>query len=254
VAEHRVSHDEWRLALDFLTRCAAITTPSRNEFVLLSDVLGVSSLVDLINHQSGATEGSVLGPFHNTDSLPAANGVNLVAGNARPALVVKGRVCAADGRPVAGAVLDIWAANADGLYPEQDPTQDPHNLRCKLQVGADGADGADGSYAFATVRPGRYSVLGDGPVGDLLRAAGRTCVRAAHAHIIATAPGCEPVVTELFFEGGEYLQDDAVFGVRESLVARVDPCDDPALTLPCRISAPFGLVRFDIRLKARDAA
>lgn len=248
VVEHGVTHDEWRAALDFLTRCAAITTRSRNEFVLLSDVLGVSSLVDLVNHHAGATEGSVLGPFHNTDSLPAANGVNLVAANAGLPLVVKGRVSSADGRPVAGAVLDIWSADAAGLYPEQDKAQDPHNLRCKLQVGA------DGTYAFATVRPAPYSVPGDGPVGALLSAAGRTCMRAAHVHIIASAPSFEPVVTELFFEGGDYLDDDAVFGVRESLVAHIETCSDPGLALPCEIVAPFGLVRFDIRLQARHGA
>lgn len=248
VKAHRVTHDEWRQALAFLTACGSVTTPARNEFVLLSDITGVTSLVDLLSHRQGVTEGSVLGPFHNTDSLPAPNGTDLEPGPQPQALVVCGQVRSDDGSPLPLAELDLWQADASGLYPEQDPTQAPQHLRCRLAVGA------EGRYAFRTVRPGPYGVPQDGPVGALLRQAGRTAMRAAHLHVIGRAPGHRPLITEVFFDGGAHLDDDAVFGVRRSLVRPIERCDDASAALPCRVEAPYDRLVFDLVLERTPAA
>ncbi len=233
VREMGLSHAEWRAGLEFLTAAGAITDEKRNEFALLSDVLGVSSLVDLVNSLPGATEGSVLGPFHEAGAPFVETGADLVRENDGDPVTLEGAITDTAGRPVAGAVIDFWQTAANGLYPQQDLEQRADNLRARIRAGA------DGRYSFRTIRPARYAVPYDGPVGDLLRATGRHAWRAAHFHMIVTAPGHVPVTTEVFDSEDPFIDEDAVFGVRESLIARFEPEGDGGATR----------VRFDVRLR-----
>jgi hydroxyquinol 1,2-dioxygenase len=206
--------EEWRAAVAFLTAAARITDEARNEFVLASDILGFTSLTDLLRSTPGATPRSVLGPFHAEGAPERPVGAELVPGRPGERVRVRGRVLDLNGRPVPGAVLDFWQADAEGRYWQQDPTQTPEDFRFRMRTGEDGA------YAFVTVRPAPYTVPYDGPVGELLRALGRHAWRPAHFHFRVHAPGFSPLTTEVFPEDDPYLEQDAVFGVREALVAR----------------------------------
>jgi len=234
---------EWKFAIDFLYRTGKKSDGGRNEFILASDVLGLSSLVDMLETGAGSTERSALGPFHAAESPSLEFGGDLARGNEGEKLLVRGRVLDSTGKPVAGAKLDFWQAAASGLYWQQDSTQDKNNLRCTMTTDA------TGRYAFTTVRPAPYEVPCDGPVGDLLRAAKRHAWRPAHLHFIISAPGYRPLTTELFFADDQYLDADAVFGVREALVVAVKPCTDGPDAGRYRLPVPFSLVEFDFRLE-----
>ena len=240
--ETKLTPAEWKSAIDFLYAAGKISDERRNEFILLSDVLGLSSLVDLINSPPGATESSELGPFHSSGSPVLPVGSDLIKGNAGDPVLVRGRVLDTSGRPIAGAMLDFWQAAPNGLYPAQDGSQSPENLRFRMKT-----DG-EGRYAFSTVKPAAYTVPYDGPVGGLLRAGGRDAWRPAHFHFIVTADAHLPVVTELFSADDPYVERDAVFGVRESLIFRYVKHDSAAAAAPYRIRAPFYSVDFDFRL------
>lgn len=240
--EVKLTPEEWKAGIDFLYRAGQISDEKRNEFILSSDVLGLSSLVDMLQSDAGATERSALGPFHSEGSPALAVGGDLKQANDGEVLLVHGRVVDESGRPVAGAQLDFWQAAVNGKYWQQDPAQHPHNLRFRMTTGADGV------YAFTTVQPAPYSVPYDGPVGDLLRAGGRHAWRPAHFHFIVGAPGFRALTTEVFFRGDPYLDSDAIFGVRESLVVTVEHCEDAALAKRYRLTAPFQQVAFDFRL------
>lgn len=240
--ESKLTPAEWKAAIDFLYAAGKISDERRNEFILLSDVLGMSSLVDLLNTPPGATESSELGPFHSTGSPELAVGADLIKGNPGDRVLVRGRVLDTAGRPIAGAMLDFWQAAANGLYPAQDKSQHPENLRFCMKT-----DG-EGRYAFTTIKPAAYTVPYDGPVGSLLRAGGRDAWRPAHFHFIVTASGYLPVVTELFSADDPYVERDAVFGVRESLVIRYVKHDSTAAAAPYKIASPFYSVDFDFRL------
>lgn len=234
--------EEWKAGIDFLYRAGKISDEKRNEFILTSDVLGLSSLVDMLQSDAGATERSALGPFHAEGSPALAVGGDLKRDNDGAPLLVHGRVLDEAGKPLAGAQLDFWQAAVNGKYWQQDPAQDPHNLRFRMTTGGDGV------YAFTTVQPAPYSVPYDGPVGDLLRAGGRHAWRPAHFHFIAGAPGFRTLTTEVFFTGDPYLDSDAIFGVRESLVVTVAPNQDTALAERYRLTMPFHSVEFDFHL------
>ena len=241
--ETQLKPEEWKAAIDFLFQAGKISDEARNEFMLTSDVLGLSSLVDLLQSGANATERSVLGPFHTDGSLLLNNGGDLKRNNAGDTLLVRGRVTDGAGKAIAGATLDFWQAAANGFYWQQDATQDKNNLRCKMI-----ADDA-GRYAFTTVRPAPYTVPYDGPVGNLLRAGGRHAWRPSHLHFIVSAPGFQALTTEVFFADDKYVDEDAVFGVRESLVVATQAATDVdarahRLTLPCQV------VNFDFRLQA----
>lgn len=242
--ETGLTHEEWRAGIDFLYRAGKISTESRNEFILLSDVLGLSSLVDLLHGAPGATDGSVLGPFHTADSRMVDPGADLIGGNGGEPVYLHGRVLDTAGAPIAGATLDFWQAAASGLYWQQDPTQDPHNLRCRMTTGA------DGGYALKTVRPAAYSVPYDGPVGDLLRNGGRHAWRPAHFHFIVSAPGFASLVTEVFPADDRYADEDAVFGVRAALCVEFRRNDSPEDAARLGMATPFSDVAFDFRLAA----
>jgi len=217
--ETQLTHAEWMRVLMFLYDCGKISTPERHEFILLSDVLGWSALVDMINTRGGATEGSNLGPFYLENSPTKTLGADL-AGDRQGALVlVHGTVRHILGRPIAGAIVDTWQADGSGTYPiqEQERGQDKYDLRGIFETDA------EGRYYYTTVLPKPYTVPDDGPVGELLRAGARHNWRAAHLHFMLRAQGMRTNVTEVFFENTEYIDNDAVFGVRRSLIAKVEP-------------------------------
>ena len=246
VAEARLTKEEWMHGLQFLTACAEITSADRNEFSLLSDVMGISSMVDVVSLPPGSTPSSVLGPFHNHDSHERPNGVDLTDGQPGMRVWLHGRVVNATGQPVAGATLDFWQNADNGLYPAQDPAQDPHNLRCKIQTDA------DGRFELLTIEPKPYTVPTDGPVGELLRKSNRHEWRPAHFHVIVSAPGYIGLVTELFPKDSAYIQNDTVFGVRPGLIVPLTPCDDAAVAKRYGLSEPFLQVQFEFCL-AQDA-
>jgi protocatechuate 3,4-dioxygenase beta subunit len=225
----RLTHDEWRAAVAFLHRTGDISSDTRSEFSLLSDVLGLSSLVDLLASAPDATPGSVLGPFHTAGSPWKANPADLTPGNGGRVVLMRGHVLGAAGEPLPQATLDFWQNADNGLYWQLDPQQPSDNLRCQLKVDAEGA------FAIRTIRPRPYQIPTDGPVWhDVVAPAGRGAWRPAHVHLIVSAPGHRTLVTELFDEEDPYLDQDAVFGVRQALVCRyraIEGVDVPVLDI-----------------------
>jgi protocatechuate 3,4-dioxygenase beta subunit len=213
----RLTDAEWLAGIRFLTETGQMCSPARQELILLSDTLGLSSLVDLINHgaaDDAATEPTILGPFYVADSPVRGFGESMVEydDGGEPA-VLRGRVLATDGTPVGGAVIDVWQNAADGFYAVQQPGMQPAtNLRGRY------SSRPDGTYEIRTVRPTSYPIPADGPVGRLLAATGRHPWRAAHVHAIVTAPGYATVTTHIFDRSSDYLDSDTVFGVKDSLI------------------------------------
>jgi len=244
--ETGLSHDEWREGIAFLHRMADISTPSRSEFTLLSDVLGLSSLVDLLAARPGATEGSVLGPFHTRGSPWVDNGSNLIRDNAGEPVLIQGRVTDIDGQPLANATIDFWQNADNGMYWQIDDSQPQDNLRCQLKVQA------DGRFELATIRPRPYLVPTDGPVGELLRVSHRDAWRPAHFHIIVEAPGYRSLITEVFDEADPWVDKDAVFGVRASLVRPFTPAYDAATAERLGLPDQYLNVELPIRLARED--
>ena len=244
--ETGLSHEEWREGIAFLHRMADISTPSRSEFTLLSDVLGLSSLVDLLAARPGATEGSVLGPFHTRGSPWVDNGSNLIRDNAGEPVLIQGRVTDIDGQPLANATIDFWQNADNGMYWQIDDSQPQDNLRCQLKVQA------DGRFELATIRPRPYLVPTDGPVGELLRVSHRDAWRPAHFHIIVEAPGYRSLITEVFDEADPWVDKDAVFGVRASLVRPFTPASDAATAERLGLPAQYLHVELPIRLARED--
>jgi catechol 1,2-dioxygenase len=252
VKDVELTEAEWGVAIDFLTRTGQMCSPTRQEFILLSDVLGVSMLVETINHRTGgtATESTVLGPFHVVESPPRQLGDDIALDGKGTPCLVSGRVTGPDGGPLAGATVDVWQTNEDGFYDVQQPgIQPPGNLR-----GLFTAD-AEGRFRFRSVVPRYYPIPDDGPVGQLLAATGRHPYRPAHLHVIAAAPGHRPVTTHVFVADSPYLDSDAVFGVKESLVREVPEVDDPARAAELGLPNPFRTLTFDVSLlRAEEGA
>jgi len=245
-SETGLSHEEWRDGIAFLHRAAEISSPSRSEFTLMSDVLGLSSLVDLLAARPGATEGSVLGPFHTRGSPWMDNGSNLIKGNAGEPVLIQGRVTDTDGQPLTNATIDFWQNADNGMYWQLDDSQAQDNLRCQLKVQA------DGGFELATIRPRPYLVPTDGPVGELLRVSHRDAWRPAHFHIIVEAPGYRSLITEVFDEADPWVDKDAVFGVRTSLVRPFTPASDAATAERMGLPAQYLRVDLPIRLARED--
>lgn len=241
--EVSMTHEEWIGILNFLYDCGKISTPERHEFILLSDVLGFSALVDMVNTRGGATEGSNLGPFYLDDARSYPLGADLGQGRDGVVLLVQGMVRDSLGNPLAGAVLDTWQADAAGTYPiqEQASGQDKYDLRGKFTTND------KGEYWYTTVLPKPYTVPYDGPVGRLLRAGDRHAWRASHLHYILRAKGMRAITTELFFENTEYVDNDAVFGVRKSLITKLEPVKKTDV-LPPTDKKPDAKCRFDFVL------
>lgn len=215
VTEHDLTEAEWQVAIRFLTAAGHITTDTRQEFILLSDTLGVSSLVDLLTNSRTpeATPSAVLGPFYVEGPPAMAQGADLSGGDL-PGEPVYAQVRITDttGVPIAGAVVDAWQANEDGFYDVQLPELEGPVLRGRLE------SDADGWVRFWTILPAPYPIPNDGPVGRLLDAVGRHPMRAPHVHFMITTPDRPRLVTQLFVAGGDYLDSDAVFGVKEALI------------------------------------
>ncbi|MDO5058116.1 MAG: intradiol ring-cleavage dioxygenase [Lautropia sp.] len=212
---------EWFEAIRFLTDTGHMCDDKRQEFILLSDTLGVTMLVDAINNRKpqGATESSVLGPFYMEGAPEMESGCDLAEGE-RGGVTVSGRVLTVDGEPIGHALLDVWQTAPNGLYHMQDEGQEEFHLCARVQAGA------DGSYRLRTLKPVAYPIPTDGPVGKLLERLGRHPYRPAHIHFIVSAPGFKPVVTQLFTRDDEYISSDAVFGVKESLKVDYRPDGD----------------------------
>jgi catechol 1,2-dioxygenase len=244
VLETRPTPDEWRHGLDFLARTGQFCTGDRHEFILLSDILGLSSLVDELSNDGPGTPSTVEGPFH-TAAPPRQMGAIIATGaewGRGGWTVLRGTVTGGDGEPVAGATIDIWQSDDRGRYDVQDAAQPQGNLRALLTTGD------DGSYWLRTVRPCSYPVPVDGTGGELLRAMNRHPMRPAHIHAEIRADGRRPLTTHLFVAGDEHLDSDAAFGVRDGLVLPFTRCDDPAAIARFEMPGPFYDVEFDFRL------
>lgn len=249
VKDVELNEEEWGKAISFLTATGQKCDDVRQEFVLLSDVLGVSMLVESINHRTGgiSTESTVLGPFHMVASPPRPLGDNIALDGKGDPCLVTGRVTDPEGEPLAGARIDVWQANADGFYDVQQPGLQPDlNLR-----GLFTADD-DGRFWFRTIVPSYYPIPDDGPVGRLLAATARHPNRPAHMHFIVTAPAHRPVTTHLFVSDSPYLDSDAVFGVKESLVREFPVVDSHARAAEVGLPTPFRTVHFDVVLLPSD--
>jgi hydroxyquinol 1,2-dioxygenase len=224
-SEVQLTQDEWRHAIGMLTATGEITDEHRQEFILWSDTLGLSMLVDALEHElaEGATESTVLGPFYVPGSPLREYGANIAAEHAGVPARVHGRVLDLDGVPIAGAELDVWQNGDDQLYAVQRPEAPEDHLRGRFETRA------DGSYAFLAVRPVPYQIPFDGPVGRMLAATGRHPWRPAHIHMIVRADGYQPLTTHVFDATSEHLSSDAVFAVKQSLLRDFVPrsADDP---------------------------
>ena len=245
VKEIEPTHEEWFAAIRFLTETGQMCTDWRQEYILLSDILGVSMLVDAINHRrpSGATPNTILGPFYVANSPVYENGANVCLDGKGEPLVVAGCVTDLEGAPIPNAKLEVWQTNDDGFYDvQQKGIQPDSNLR-----GVFTSD-TEGRYWFKSVKPRHYPIPSDGPVGKLLAAMGRHPNRAAHLHFIVTAPGFEPVITHIFTPDCPFLPEDAVFGVKRELIAEFKKIEDPEAGKRVGFPTPFWSVSWDFTL------
>jgi protocatechuate 3,4-dioxygenase beta subunit len=226
VADVGLTEEEWAQAIAALTATGHITDDQRQEFILWSDTLGVSMLVDAISHRAppGATESTVLGPFYVAGSPLRENGADIAQQQAGVPAWVQGRVLGIDGAPIEGAELDVWQNGDNQLYAVQDPGAPDDHLRGRFMTGP------DGRFAFQAVRPVAYQIPADGPVGRMLAATRRHAWRPAHIHMVIRAAGYVPVTTHIFDAGSDYLDRDTVFAVKPSLVRQFEEraADDPA--------------------------
>lgn len=214
--EVQLQESEWWKGIEFLTRTGHMCNERRQEFILLSDTLGVSMLTDLISNRkpAGSTESTVFGPFHRADAPERKYGDSIVGADRHGIITyMSGRVTDLHGNPIPGAELDVWQAAADGLYDVQDPSLNEMNMRGKFRADK------NGRYLVKTTRPVAYQIPADGPVGEMLRATNRHAWRPAHVHFAVSAPGYSPVTTHVFDSVDKYLDEDAVFGVKNSLIA-----------------------------------
>jgi catechol 1,2-dioxygenase len=246
VKELQPTHEEWLQAIEFLTRTGHMCSAWRQEYILLSDVLGVSMLVDAINNRkpSGASESTVLGPFHVQGAPELPMGSNICLDAKGEDMLVRGRILDTAGAPVSNATLDVWQANDEGFYDvQQKGVQPDFNLRGKFRTGA------DGRYWFRGVKPKYYPIPDDGPVGQLLRRLGRHPYRPAHLHFIVEANGKKTLVTHIFDPDDPYIASDAVFGVKRSLLARFESVTDTDQAQKAGFAGPFWLIEHDFVLE-----
>jgi hydroxyquinol 1,2-dioxygenase len=217
VREVELTEAEWFTAIDFLTRTGKMCTDKRQEFILASDVMGVSMLVDAINHRlpTGATPTTVEGPFHVADAPGLANGADMAKGCPGVPCFVTGKVRGLDGGPVAGAVLDLWQTDGEGFYEAQRDVTEPW-MRGLYRTQT------DGSYVVRTVAPIAYTIPMDGTIGELMRLTDISHMRPAHIHFCVTAPGYHRLVTHLFQRGDKFIDTDVVYGVKEPLIVEFE--------------------------------
>jgi len=246
--EVRLTEAEWMAAIQWLNRTGQISDEKRQEFILASDVLGLSMLVVQMNHRldPDATPNTVLGPFHIDGSPPLPFGADMSDGVAGTPLFVHGTVRDLSGAPVGGALLDVWQADGDGMYEAQLEV-DEARLRAKY------SSREDGSYCVRTVAPLGYAIPMDGPVGELVGATQISHFRPAHVHFLLDVPGYEPLVTHLFQEGAEYLDSDVVFGTKEELVVAFEQREAGPTPDGGAIDGPWLSAEYDFVLQRRGA-
>ena len=238
---------EWEYAIDFLTRVGQKCTPSRQEFILLSDVLGVSMLVDAVNHRSreGATETTVLGPFYVGEHKAMPHGADISPDLAGERMFVQGRVTDLSGKPLANVPVDVWHADDDGWYDSQKPNYEAEGPSSRGRFITDD----DGRFYFRTILPCSYPIPTDGPVGQMILDLRRHPMRPAHVHFLVNARGHEPLVTHVFVEGDKYIDSDVVFGVKKELISTVEKRTDPKMPDGKAAPSPWYLMSYEFRLK-----
>jgi hydroxyquinol 1,2-dioxygenase len=248
--EVKLTEEEWFEGIKFLTAVGQKCDDKRQEFILLSDVLGLSMMIVALNHKTapGATEATVLGPFFAHGAKEYGYGGDLREGATMKGedVWVSGRVLGTDGKPIPGAVLDIWQAKADGIYDVQ--TEGEFELRGRVKCNA------KGEYAFASYKPKFYSIPMDGPVGDLTRNTTNNHMRPAHMHAIVSAPGHLQVITHVFVDGDPYLDGDAVFAVKDSLVSKYRKVNNAAEAKKLGMPNPFLRLDWDFHLSPQGKA
>jgi catechol 1,2-dioxygenase len=221
IREVNLTESEFDQAVSFLAGIGQHTNDSHNEVILAADVLGISTLVALRNNpeQEGQTAAALLGPFWRSNAPDCANGDDIARCDMPgPSMLVSGQVRDVAGKPVAGALVDVWQASPAGMYENQDERQPDMNLRGRFRTDA------EGRYHFRTVRPSGYPVPTHGPVGALLRAQNRHCMRPAHIHFMVSHEGFKTLTTQVFADDSEHLHSDVVFGVTQALVGKFEPC------------------------------
>jgi protocatechuate 3,4-dioxygenase beta subunit len=245
VKETNITLDEWLYGIQFLTKTGHLSTDWRQEFILLSDTLGISMLVESINNHkmSGETESTVLGPFYIPNAPKYPNGANICLDGKGEPVWIYGKVTDIKGKPIAGVTLDVFQANDEGFYDVQQKGVQPEmNLR-----GVFTSD-KNGNYAIRSVYPRYYPIPFDGTVGKMLQALDRNHNRPAHLHFIITAKGFEKVITHIFTPDCPWLKDDAVFAVKESLIADFKMIDDPKKAASLGMPNPFRICEWNIVL------
>lgn len=247
-----LTFDEWQVAIDFLTRTGQTCTPIRQEFILLSDVLGVSMLVDAVNHRErgGATQTTVLGPFYVGEHPVMRHGADISASLQGERMFVQSRVTDLEGRPLAGATVDVWHADDAGFYDSQKPSYAIEGPSSRARFITD----KEGRLFFRTIVPCSYPIPTDGPAGCLVLKAGRHPMRPAHVHFLVSAPGFEPLVTHVFIGGDPYLDSDVVFGVKDDLIATIERRTDAVMPDGSTADKPWHLMTYNFRLKTGDGA
>ena len=245
--EVRLTEGEWMAAMQWLTRTGQISNEKREEFILASDVLGLSMLVVQMNHRLDprATPATVLGPFHIEGSPELAFGADMSEGLPGTPLYLHGTVRDLDGNPVGGAVLDVWQADTEGAYESQIPDIDEARLRAKYTTRE------DGSYCLRTIAPLGYTIPMDGPVGELISRTEISHFRPAHIHFLINVPGYEPLITHLFQEGADYLDSDVVFGTKQELVVAFGQREPGATPDGGTCDVPWVEARYDFVLQAQ---
>jgi hydroxyquinol 1,2-dioxygenase len=246
VREVRPTQKEWEYGIEFLTRTGHMCDDKRQEFILLSDTLGVSMLVDAINHPvpEGATETTVLGPFFVQAAPDKQPGDDISSGMEGDAMIVTGSVSTVDGRPLAGAVVDVWHSDDDGYYDVQQLDK-IGDLAMRGRFHAD----QNGNFHFWSIKPAPYPIPHDGPVGDMLETQGRHPWRPAHVHFMISAPGYEQLVTHVFVAGDKYLDSDVVFGVKDSLIREFQRCSAGRAPDGRMLDRDFFHLNYDFGLK-----
>ncbi len=245
--EVQLNETEWMAALHFLTDVGQICSPVRQEFILLSDILGLSALVDSQSNKvpQGSTQPTILGPFQTSDATEIGLGESIASEGKGEYMYVEGSVKGLDGQPIVGALIETWETDADGFYDVQYDGRTKADCRGRIR------SGPGGIYNFRAVRPVPYPIPSDGPVGKLLQRLGRHVFRPAHLHLQVAAPGYASLTTALYFEGDDFLHSDAVFGVKASLVLDLRQIHDPARAKQlgfARNEEPFWLCRYDLVL------
>ena len=245
--EVRLTEDEWIAAIEWLTAAGGISDDKRQELILTSDVLGLSTLVVQLNNQftPQATPATVLGPFHIDGSPTAPHGFDMSDGIPGTPLFFTGRVTDTEGKPLPDAVLDVWQADAEGAYEAQIPEIDEARLRAKYSARE------DGTYCIRTIAPRGYAIPMDGPVGDLMRRTDISHFRPAHVHFLINEPGHRKLITHLFQADSDYLDSDVVFGTKDALI--IPFTERPAGTAPdgTTLEGPYLHAEYDFVLQPR---